>query len=427
MRSILLSIFLCATSLAQIPTLSEPGVKSVPGEPFLSIEGGFRIGILKRHSGYEGLNPARTDSLGAGGLYPFNLPEADYQIGYINLNSSLSRAEIIERTRNLHVLILRRSVKGLEITESGTVERSTFDLRSSEVPLVAIRYVLTDERLYILIAKMRSPNASQAVKQVFDSLELIDSRALMERAVLEATPDLLPQSPPSRRLTNDLQNEGLKGPVRSVAEFREDLTGQSYSTGKRKSSEHFYNRNGNLLKSILYDYKGMPYTVRVYGFVKGKRVPKEGSITYAYNPPPMTMALMSDGEPVSEETQYDLIYEFKYDRLKRLIEISRRFAGLGLRSRTRFTYGSDTKTEIDFGSDGEEISRSVFTLDARGLPVDWKLKFSEVKELSEYQLAYDEFDKHGNWTRKRLKGVESDSYGLKREIDSVTYRVIEYH
>lgn len=155
--------------------------------------------------------------------------------------------------------------------------------KSSEVGI--LRYILVENRLFILSSGWKNTEDGTEQLKTLDSFKLTDSKAIFAKKIEEATPASLPQFPAAKRLKSDIENERLKGKVKSVTETEEDFSGTWYSSGVKMSSEEFYNEDGNQIKSISYDYKGNPSDITVFGYINGMRVLKSGSIDYEYNPP----------------------------------------------------------------------------------------------------------------------------------------------
>ncbi len=88
-----------------------------------------------------------------------------------------------------------------------------------------------------------------------------------DRKIADAMPAELPQSPTEKRASTDARDAGVKGKVKSVTHYVD----HTREPGRAVHEQTYYDRYGNLLRTIIYD-EGYPDSVVVWGFVDGMRV-----------------------------------------------------------------------------------------------------------------------------------------------------------
>src|SRR5258708_26216948 len=141
----------------------------------------------------------------------------------------------------------------------------------------------------------------------------------MAKKVADAEPAPLPQEPVARKLKSDADDEGLRGKVKIVVDENEGLSAEWSIRGRNPAMTYYYNEQGNLTKKEMYDYRGTPMGVTVYGYLDGDRVEKSNYIRYEYDPPPM--AAPSGGGPrPKRDPRYSTKFKYKYDDDGRLAE-----------------------------------------------------------------------------------------------------------
>ena len=248
----------------------------------------------------------------------------------------------------------------------------------------------------------------------------------MARRIAEATPKELPQSPIVKKLTTDSFDDGLKGKVKSVSVSR-----QSTGTGGeiQMESEEFYDKNGNSLKYIYYDYRGNPGTIDVYGYIDGKRVSQSGSIKYDYNPPPPMARKPAIGDPPAPvaDTRYGISYENKYDDKGRLQERYVYGNAGQLYSRTNYVYEINKVTRTSYNSANTVTSIATELLDAQSNVTEVFYPGSNGYGDSSHKYSYEKFDKKGNWTKRIVTGKAGAYGGGQRDFQSTVYRTFTYH
>ena len=407
-------------------------------ESFTSIEGRFTISLPQEISGFS---PVSFDTpegrVTAGDSYSWALEGANFEIGYMDVPTPVASAEDAKA-------ILHKGADAIiasAVSRGGTlVSRSDISLAGNagheikvETPQLFIlaRFYAVGQRVYQLTAvSKKEPQLQESALKALDSFRLLtpaDIEAAMQKKIAEATPSPLPQEPIAPKLKSDAGDEGLKGKVKVVAEESEDLSG-TWTVGRRKPSHtSYYNERGNLVRTVMFDWKGNPFDFTAFGYIDGVRASKLNSIRYEYDPPPMMMASPA-GEPARKlDPRYSYKLAYKYDDKGRLVERLRYWNDGRLGSRTVINYKDDKRETLSYGVNGELNNKYVETLDAKGNVVEtayYDTKADTVRDR--YSYVYDSFDAQGNWTKKTSsKWVAKEGQG-QFVPGSVAYRTITY-
>ena len=263
-----------------------------------------------------------------------------------------------------------------------------------------------------------------------------DEKAAIAKKLADATPKPLPQTPAINRPKTDVDEEFLKGRVRSVVETNEYLGGTGSVVGIKNSDESHFDENGNYTKRIFFDYRGNPSDVTVYGFIDGKRASKRGDyIAYEYNPPLMVAPPPSAGSKSNTEIQkpsdsrYSERFEFAYDDRGRLTEKSV-FSNRGILNRKEvYTYEGNKVYESTFDKDGKLTWKTLSVFDDK-LNLVERTYFStstSYPDDAKYAYTYQAFDEYGNWTKREVKGKTAKYGGGTKDIHRLDYRTILYY
>jgi hypothetical protein len=308
-----------------------------------------------------------------------------------------------------------------------------FEYRA-ELPNVTglVRVFLIKKRIYslgVMLIDEQQKYENTAI-EVFNSFHILteeEAKETIRKKVAAATPMSLPQGP-IKQLKSDAEREHIKGKVKSIIEEVQEISVDGITKARKLSNEMYFNKNGNLVKSILYNSNGLPTDVTVYGYIDGNRVSRSRDISYETDLP--AAMVMSSGETTKlnkPDPRYDVRYVYKYDKLGFLTD--------------RFSYSNDGKllTHRAYkrkGNKVEELMRSrngaleliaLITVDAEGNEIE-EIHYNAPLEgwNTIYNRRY-EFDDKGNWIKRTTK-IYREFHGRQR-FDSiyVYYRKIEYY
>jgi hypothetical protein len=294
------------------------------------------------------------------------------------------------------------------------------------------RMYLSSRRLYqiILVVKDEQRVYEGIAVGVLDSFKILSeaevASALKEQAA-KAEPSPLPQEPVVPRIRSDAEDEGLRGPVKTVFTESQDLSGTWSVQGRKPNSMDYYNERGNLTKRESYDYKGNLSDISVYGYLDGARVSDWKTIRLEYNPPPMMVALPAGEATPKYDPRYKTKYRYQYDDKKRLTE-KHLFGNDGkLRNRSVYKYSGKEREYLSYSAEGALNQRYLSTLDDKGNEVEETIFETRDGSIrSKYSYAY-EFDSNGNWTKRTSsKWVTKDGRSYY-EPESVYYQTITYY
>lgn len=253
------------------------------------------------------------------------------------------------------------------------------------------------------------------------SLSPAEARERIDRA----TPEALPQSPRVSKARTDAQRERLKGKVRIVTDSVVEPDGTN-----RMRSESYYDESGYLTKRVLYDYRGNPWSIRVYGYIDGKRVSKSASITYEYDPPPAMAPPGSGPRPTQApaDKRYEFSYEVKFDDSKRPVEDILYSNNGTLLSREIYSYNGDTVESVSYDKSGKETERTVRKDDAKDNLIEKSSPRTDGSYgTSIYRYKYETFDSHGNWLRATVVGKVDQYGGGQKDFQQTEIRTITYY
>ena len=236
---------------------------------------------------------------------------------------------------------------------------------------------------------------------------------------------------PEKGPKTDLQNDNLKGMVKSLTETAYTATyGDSGKAGKGNFEHKYtfmYDKNGNLTGSTGYnkDNSLLDKTTCIID-KKGNRnemdkanadASPKGKTTYKYD----AKGFMAESKEYFSDGSLSDRYTFKYDTNANLVEMRDFNAKDSLILWYKYTYdkqGNNVKTEGFNGVNGL-ISTIKTEYDDKGNQIKWKGDYSHVNSND---FAYDYkyiYDKNGNW-KQRLK------FQNGYEIEIVE-RTIEYY
>jgi hypothetical protein len=218
--------------------------------------------------------------------------------------------------------------------------------------------------------------------------------------------------------------------VKTLIEETEYLDKTEYPAERHKRSEQEFGTDGSLIKHTFFDYRGNPDFVVVYGYLDGKRVSKAGPfIRHSYDPPPMMAPPGTyKTEPKGDE-RYTSAWEYKYDKMGRIVE-ELRYDNSGVANyRTSYEYGDKTEKRMSCNvpCSGESFrNTTTFGADGRAVKVESDNPQTVMDPDSVTTYRYLEFDSVGNWTKREATGTRAISRVGTKPIHYIEYRTFTY-
>ena len=437
-------VFHTITVLAQgpppaAPAPSEPqtaktnvGTSQSAAETFTSLEGRFSIALPQLH-GVRGLTISTPFGTAKGDAYFWRLDQGSFIAGHADAPVPVDSPETAPKV----FASLREEIKKIATANNGNLREDKLlqlgkyrgveqrvDLFSG---FIVQRTYLVSRRLYQVSMILRTDQREYetAALKILDSFKVMDEpevSARLDEEAKKAEPAPLPQEPGVQRAGTDATDDYMRGPVKTVLEESQDLSGTwSVQTRKRDSFVQ-YNQQGNRVRRESYDYKGNLYDITVYGFIDGSRVSTSKTVTREYNPPPVV------GGPVVKKSdpRYQTKYEFKYDEQKRLIEHRWFHSNGDLFLRYVYNYKGNQLEELVYSEDGSLNQRYLFNLDAKGNEIDRTGFDTRDNKPGSTSFFTYELDSHGNWIKRTTSKQVNKDGKVQTEPQYVDFRTITY-
>ena len=421
------------------PPATAAGIKSGPvkEQKFVSLDGEFTIDLPSQISGFAGVSPVPNLSNG-GSRYIWREAPGYFLIEFITPTNL--------PTDTMAGLRMATERSASQLSEKGATIISKAEISVNGIPAIDLKYsksgniflsrnLSTRKKIYVLSTYWPEAESGDSRIKILDSFRTIDGKAEIAKRLGAISPKPIPQTPAIKRAKTDVQEEFLKGHVKSVVKTEEYLDGTGSVEGIKNSGDEYFDESGNIVKEVLYDYRGNPDSITVYGFIDGKRVSTSGEMMdYEYNPPPMmpppSTASTIKPEPRKQiDTRYSQSFEYNYDDSGRLVE-KRIYNNRGeLSRRETYTYDGKKVTEVTTDKEGKVTFRILRVYDENDNLVE-QTYFSTSQAYPDdekYTYKYLEFDANGNWV-KREERVKTAQYGGgTKELHSYEYRTIAYY
>lgn len=412
-------------------------IKDLPSkQSFVSLEGRFSISLSKQIQGFAALSPKQLGTQATGMQFTWKFQEGDAILMFVDFPETDlkgTEAELQKISVNLKDSLLKNSPQGKVTAERffklGDVPASQTSFELGENKFGVQRLYLVKNRLYRLVSIFQNSDNEKFLNQTFDTFKLIsqiDVDAELQRNFEAMKPSALPQEPIAAKETTDAQDENLKGKVKKIAEDSEDLSGTWSVQGRKPSSVTYFDEKGNYTEIDLYDYKGNPFTIRMYGCIDGKRVSNSKTTRYEYDPPPIMVAKSKTEEPVKKaDPRYEYSYEYKYKDGK-IIERQMVYSNGKKGLRYVSNYNGNQVEKLVYTEKDELNQKYLYTLDKNGNEIEG-ISYGVLKIYPDrkYRHTY-EFDEKGNWI-KQITSTETTENGVTSfKLSSVTYRTITY-
>jgi hypothetical protein len=409
--------------------------RSAGGTPrFVSLEGRFSISLpdgsdFRKHTQLIIPTPS-GDAYGH--LFEWQTKEGTFSTGYADTFQPLKDPEAIkqffdgatERFRRLAAANGGKIavVKKITLDNHPGIEQRG-DLSGGSI---IERVYLVSRRIYetVVVVKNSQRDMSTAVG-VLDSFKLLSDPEITE-AALKAEPGPLPQTPEAPRAGSDTDDEGLRGPVKSVRTEIQYLseTPLTRMGGRTRSSLTTYNEKGNKLRTESYDFKNNLFRIEVYGYLDGSRVSASKIILREYD---SAIGVGGGGRSnKNPDPRYNQRFEFKYDEKKRLTEKTDFFSNGDIWERYVYKYERNQKEELVYSENGSLVRRHLYLLDDKSNVIESTDFDPDGSVRLKGSYTY-EFDSNGNWT-KRTNSWNVVSDRLRRlGLPSVLLRTITYY
>lgn len=290
------------------------------------------------------------------------------------------------------------------------------------------RFFFTPSRFVAFLTTQHNTTGFEPLVNLLDSFHYLNKTEYVEALIAENTPAPMPQTPMVKRPQTDLQENGLKGRVRSVIADNQE----SSKKARQRESEDYYDESGNLVKAI-YFHNGYPSTVGQWGWLDGQRVvndnlieygsyegPNENEITQIIGAPDVAIS-----NPKPRDNRFSNRYEYKYDTQNRLSEKTIYQNDGSIWMREIYTYKNNIHEHSVLDEKGKLNSRRVELLDANGNVIEERA-YDFNNKLEDATLYKYEFDSYGNWivqksfTKKSVKGK------IQLKPGYITFRQISY-
>lgn len=446
-----LTLVLFTAVVAQDPPIAAPmsskkntktsswgSIKKIPTvNSFISLESRFKIGLSQQIQGFGGLSPKQLGFNASGSEFTWKYDEGEIAIISLEFPESDlkgTKEELQRIIANTHKNILTKTPTARMRDDAFfnlsifPASKSSFDLPDDKV--LVQRVYLFNNRMFRLIAVFQDKENESFVNSAFDSFSFISQSEIdaeIEKKYKSIKPVPLPQSPVVPKLKSDAEDEGLKGKVKKVIRESEDLSGTWSVQGRKMAWVTYFNEQGNFVQQDFYDYKGLPSSISVYGFIDGKRVSSDKYTSYDESPPIMAPAPLSSKkeEPLKPDTRYQMSYEFKYldGKLAEKIWISNTRK---LWLRYVYKYSKDQLEELVYSEDGKLNQHYLKKLDDKGNEIE-QTNLDVLKIYGDRKYRYEyEFDKQGNWIKQTTYKEETENGVKVFKPYSVYYRTIIY-
>ncbi len=401
---------------------------------FSSLQTGISVDLPKQVSGYSGEK---------GLLYNWRLTEGYYYVGVESKIFDVENTDKFKTETGKSINEIYNGIAGdLFETPSKIFSASEKEINYQGHKGIELRATLTDTvmiirvfwikntvyKIAVLLTEKQKQFETQAIK-VLNSLKVIskeEKEKIIKEKFDEATPQPLPQSPITQKVKSDAEDENLKGKVKSILQESKYIKGTKADSPKQKESEGFYNEDGNWLKRISYDSHGLPFQIRVYGYIDGNRVEKAGFIYYGliFPGPPRPV---SPNAP-KRDLRYSMKFAYKYDDKNRLSEEIVYSNDGTIWTKSVFTYNENTVEEIRYQDNGKNSSKNIKTFDSKENEIEsvyFGLNSDKFREKSIYK--YIDFDKNGNWIKRTRQYFTNNNETEKEEWIEEEFRTITYY
>ena len=401
---------------------------------FISAAGNFSINLPNQFSTVKDF-PA-DERITGGKHFTWEMPDDNfYQVQFSNISSPNKTLTIKEK--NLQITTLRDGLRNFAAEKNYGFSEKPFafqgnpggkEIEMTHPGAISItRIFVVNKKLYAVATLVYDLDGQIKALEVLNSFKILDPKTRLALRVEEATPPLLPQSPVAEKSKSDAQDRNLKGKVKSIIEDN-----QFGNRKRERYGEEYYDEKGNLVKEISY-MGGYPELITVWGYIDKNRVSNSKFVEYDDDERPLMQDIImqiiesdADTENLPRDERYGTKYIYKYNENGQLVEQSN-FANNGkLSEKIVYKYQTNRREQINYHSDGSEMSRILEILDKDGNVIE-KADYDETGKVSSRYIYKYEPDAQGNWIVQR--SFEEKKVKGKTVLQPlwVSYRTISYY
>jgi hypothetical protein len=402
---------------------------------FTSLKGLFSIEIPFDRMGNTSGMLKREDalSLGEGYLNSWSTRNITLRVDFIDFSKNTEVAKMTEKQLLQNVTFSYEDNLSSNSSNTNIVSKSISlnEMEGKEVSYdksqtrIILRFFAKNRTLYRLITIFEDSDNGLLAEKFLASFRIISLEQAIQNKILSATPNELPQTSNFRKAKTDIDDEGLKGNVKSLAEEIETTRKDDGLLSREKTNEKFYSTQGWLIKEISYDFfDGFPVSVQVYGFIDDMRVSNIGFIQGETTIRGI-MAFVPKNKP---DNRYSGRYEYKYDENNRLKEKLLYRNDGELMNKNTFDYAENKIEESQFKGEKLQSKRVGFYGKQHLVKDEIVTRFSNNKiDENKFSYKYESLDKKGNWT-KQIKLIQKSENGKEFYHPIYTvYRTITYY
>ena len=443
-------LFLNSFIVAQPPPVAAPksngetpkvapwtSMKVLPAKQiFVSLDGRFSLAFPQQTQGFAALSPKQLGTQATGMQFNWKFQEGDVIVMFVDFPETDLKGtneELQKVSVNLTAAFLKNFPQG-KVIDSKTFKlgeipasQTTFGLGENKFGVQ--RLYLVKNRLYRALSIYQNAENGKFLNQALDSFKLISQAQVdveLQKKFEAMKPPALPQEPITAKETTDAQDDNLKGKVKKIVEDSEDLSGTWSVQGRKPSSVTYFNEKGNYIERDLYDYKGNPFEIRMYGYIDGKRVSNSKTIRYEYDPPIMVVPSSKTETPVKKaDPRYEFGFEYKYKNGK-LIEDKWIFSSGKTWIRYVYSYTGNQVEQIVYDEKDQLNQKYLYTLDKDGNKIE-EISYGVLKIYPDKKYRYKyEFDEKGNWNKQTTSTETTENGVTSFKPSSISYRTITY-
>jgi len=429
-----LSFAVSALLFLTIPSAAQPGKVEI----FTSIDGRFTIALPEKPISYAHITPERyTNEFG--GEYTWQLKDATISVKFAQMDQEGYFSELAYP--NLLQEFKERVLKGLkakEISEKsfelGRYRARTFDFESSTIQGQG-RVFMKGVRYYVLTGTTGkgTPGTLDLIAKIFDTFTVTKAQPRLSdelRKKIDATEAaVLPQETVAKKERSDAYDDNLKGPVKTVTEESESLSGLGVDYEKSIDSITEFNKRGDKIKEIEFSGNGIPRDVVSYGYIDGVRAQKSTPVNFTNR---NLFTVVGKNDPVSPKApdpRYDVKFIYKYVNGK--ISELQTIGNNGIRGTRRvFSYNENVREDLTY--DGNDIpnQKSHYLLDEKGNEIErisFEVRPNQPKrDAQRYPVKYNSYDEMGNWTERTtyeivIENGKQTERPMYKEFRTITY------
>lgn len=398
-----------------------PSIENLPLKSFVSKKGNFSITL-----------PELNDKL----LWKFKEGEIRlnfFDLGYFVKTFDGEDFKVIVDRFNFDTMINLKAKMSEDLSRIDTtskVAKTYFNLDNGKIGVQ--KYQLAEKRLYIILAVFGDKDDQKKFETKLDTFRVTkktDSDSILKVILDRITASPLPQNPVAKGEKNDLADENLKGKVKQIIWYSQDLhypvSGKKYFT---KTQE--FDQRGYLLKETVGGDFRTPHSVEVFGFIEGKRVSRYGFNLYNFSLFPLPEETVLNDEPnLYLKPIYDERYTTAFEKRYKEGNLSEKIwydSADRIVYRRTYKYDGNQVTALGYDVNGNLIMKTVGNLNAD------KNYISEIRTDRGDSLPFTNFiqyelDKQRNWIKQIfiLKIVIGDRESLEPQY--AIHRTITYY